>query len=50
VDRVPDKYSGSQPYMERRFGLDADSLVQSIRIGLAQLDLSQPLPVAATQA
>jgi transketolase len=50
VDRVPDKYSGSQPYMERRFGLDADSLLQSARIGLAQLDLSQPLRVAATQA
>jgi transketolase len=31
VDSVPDRYSGSQGYMERRFRLDAASLVKRVR-------------------
>ena len=30
VDSVPDRYSGSQAYMERRFRLDAASLVKRV--------------------
>jgi transketolase len=30
VDAVPDRYSGGQPYMERRFRLDATSLVNRV--------------------
>jgi transketolase len=30
VDSVPDRYSGSQQYMEHRFRLDAASLVESV--------------------
>jgi transketolase len=49
VDRVPDTYSGSQRYLERRFGLDADSLVRTVRISLARQELPPPLRIAATE-
>jgi transketolase len=39
VDVVPDTYSGSQRYMERRFGLDAESLVRAVGMGLARQEL-----------
>jgi transketolase len=48
VDRVPDTYSGSQLYMQRRFGLDADSLVRTVRTNLARPERHAQLRVAAT--
>lgn len=48
VDRVPDTYSGSQVFMERRFGLDADSLVRTVQAALARQELPPPLRAAAT--
>ena len=35
VNSCPTTYSGSQEYMERRFGLDADSIVDTVRSQLA---------------
>jgi transketolase len=49
VDVVPDTYSGSQRYMERRFGLDANSLVRTVQTGLARRVLPQTLLAAANR-
>jgi transketolase len=44
VDSVPDTYSGSQRFMERRFGLDATSLVKRV---LAALPTQRRAPLVA---
>jgi transketolase len=49
VDVVPDTYSGSQRYMERRFGLDANSLVRTVQTGLARRVLPPTLLAAANR-
>lgn len=47
VDSCPTTYSGGQAYMERRFGLDADSIVQTVRSHLARQRGAVPLTVAS---